>query len=72
MSDTVVKEIISRAVEDDGFRNLLFSNPDQALEGYTLTAEQRSLLKGLNKENFDEFAGQLGDRSTKGWVPGTG
>ena len=72
MSDTVVKEIIERAINDEAFRNLLFNNPGEALQGYDLSDEDRKLLEDLNEENFDEFAGGLGDRSTKGiWVIGT-
>jgi hypothetical protein len=71
MSDTVVKEIIERAIEDKAFRKKLFKHPDKALEGYDLTAEERKLLEGLDEDNFDKFAGGLGDRTTKGiWTPG--
>ncbi|RMG96622.1 MAG: hypothetical protein D6706_10000 [Chloroflexi bacterium] len=70
---SVVKEIIQRAVSDETFRELLFSNPDKALSEYELTNEEKALLKGLNAENFDEFAGNLDDRSTKGNLrPGFG
>ncbi|MBE2197964.1 MAG: hypothetical protein IAE79_05090 [Anaerolinea sp.] len=72
MSD-IVKEIIERAVKDESFRKLLFTNPTEALKGYTLTPEDRSLLGSLNEDNFGEFAGGLGDRTTKGsWIPGVG
>jgi hypothetical protein len=72
MSDATVKEIIERAVEDESFRQQLFNSPDQALKGYDLTGEERARLKSLNKDNFDDFAGDLGDRSTKGWLHGPG
>ena len=72
MSDTVLKEIIERAINDEAFRNLLFNSPSEALQGYVLSDEERSLLKNLNEDNLDGFAGGLGDRSTKGtWVVGT-
>lgn len=71
MSD-IVKEIIDRAVKDEAFRNLLFTNPDAALAGYSLTDEDRALLSNLDESNFDEYAGALGDRTTKGWLPGAG
>lgn len=72
MSEAIVKEIIDRAVKDEAFRKLLFSNPAEALQGYDLSDEDRQLLENLNEENFDEFAGGLGDRSTKGsWIVGT-
>lgn len=71
MSDTALKEIIDRAVKDEKFRNQLFNNPDKALEGYKLTDDDRKVLENLNADNFDEFAGGLGDRTTKGlWTAG--
>jgi len=72
MSEAIIKEIIDRAVKDEDFRKLLFSNPDEALKGYDLTEEDRKVLKNLDEDNFDEFAGDLGDRTTKGkWIVGT-
>jgi len=71
MSDEVVKQIIERAIDDEAFRHQLFSDPDAALQGYDLSAEDRALLRGLDADNFDGFAGTLGDRTTKGrWIPG--
>lgn len=71
MSD-VVKQIIEKAVKDEDFRKLLFDKPDKALADYDLSQEDRDLLSNLNKDNFDDFAGDLGDRTTKGFMPGTG
>ena len=71
MSEAAVKQVIDRAVGDAKFRNQLFRVPDVALQGYDLTAEERNLLGNLDEDNFDEFAGGLGDRSTKGsWTIG--
>ncbi|PID84744.1 MAG: hypothetical protein CSA11_01165 [Chloroflexi bacterium] len=72
MSDTILKEIIARAIKDEEFRNLLFTNLDKALVGYQVSDEDRKMLEGLDADNFDEFAGGLGDRTTKGFLPGTG
>ncbi len=71
MSD-IVKEIIERAVKDAAFRQLLFSNPDKALEGYKLSPEDYTLLSNLDEESLVTFGGELGDRTTKGFMPGTG
>ncbi|MCB9422218.1 MAG: hypothetical protein H6667_20615 [Ardenticatenaceae bacterium] len=71
MSEAVVKEIFDKAVEDETFRHLLFTDPKKALAGYDLTAVERKMLEGLDENNFDQFAGGLGDRTTKGiWTPG--
>jgi hypothetical protein len=72
MSDTVLKEIIDRAVSDEKFRSLLLNDPDKALADYKLSDEDRKILEGLNADNFEEFAGGLGDRTTKGMWPGMG
>lgn len=73
MSDTALKEIIDRAVKDEDFRNQLFTDPEKALAGYELSEEDKEALKNINADNFDQFAGGLGDRSTKGlWSIGTG
>ena len=71
MSESVVKEIIEKAIEDKKFRHQLFNDPKKALAGYELTMVERKMLEGLSEQNFDEFAGGLGDRTTKGiWTPG--
>ncbi|MBE2221354.1 MAG: Franean1_4349 family RiPP [Anaerolineae bacterium] len=73
MSDTALKEIIDRATKDEKFRNQLFTDPEKALAGYELSDEDRETLENINADNFDQFAGGLGDRSTKGlWSIGTG
>jgi hypothetical protein len=65
-------QVVERAVNDRKFRQLLLSNLNKALEGYAVSDEERSLLENLDEENFDQFAGGLGPRTTKGFVPGTG
>ena len=71
MSQETVKEIIERAGQDKKFRQQLFSDPKTALDGYDLTDEERDMLSDLDKDNFDDFAGGLGDRTTKGaWTAG--
>ena len=73
MSQAVVMEIIGKAIEDKKFREELFEHPAQALKGYDLTDEEQFSLTNLNEDNFDDFAGGLGDRTTKGWIqPGGG
>ncbi len=71
MSDTVI-EIIARAINDEDFRNLLFSDPAKALDGYTLTDEERALLSNLDEESLATYGGELGERITKGMWPGIG
>ena len=72
MSEVVLKEIIDRAVSDESFRQKLLSDPTAALANYDLTDAEHELLSNLDEGNFDEFAGGLGDRTTKGWITPTG
>jgi hypothetical protein len=65
-------QVVQRAVTDKNFRQLLLKNLDKALEGYAVSDEERTLLENLDEANFDQFAGGLGARTTKGFVPGTG
>lgn len=65
-------QVVERAISDKTFRQLLFKDLDKALEGYPVSDEERTLLENLDEENFDEFAGGLGSRTTKGFMPGTG
>ncbi|HRQ38429.1 MAG TPA: Os1348 family NHLP clan protein [Chloroflexota bacterium] len=67
-----LEQVVDRAVKDASYRQLLLNNPDEALKGYAVTGEERQLLANLTDATFDEFAGSLGDRTTKGFLPGTG
>ena len=68
----VLDQVVERAINDKSYRQLLFKDLNKALEGYQISPEERTLLENLDEENFDEFAGGLGSRTTKGIWPGTG
>ena len=59
MSLDDVKQVIGRAVLDADFREVLFSNPETALEDYDLSEEERAGLKNIKREKFDDMAGAL-------------
>jgi hypothetical protein len=65
MSQQVVEQVIGRAVTDPEFRNLLFSDPDQALAGYDLTEEERKAILAMESKHVEDFAGKLDARITK-------
>lgn len=65
MSQQAVQNLIGRAVMDAAFRNLLFSDPDKAFEGYDLTEEEKNVLRNLDAEEVASFAGKLDERITK-------
>ena len=65
MSAETVTKIIGRAVNEPEYRELLFSDPAKALEGYELTEEESAGLKGLSREGFDAVANELGERVSR-------
>ena len=70
MSEEVVQFIIGRAVTDPEFRELLFTNPDEALEGYELSEEEAESLKQIDKDKLEAGLGEMEDRiSRAGFSP---
>jgi hypothetical protein len=65
MSQDAVSQIIGRAVVDEEFRNLLFSDPRQALQGYDLTGEEADALEHLKREDLEDLSTKLDSRITK-------
>lgn len=70
MSMDDVQTIISRAVMEPDYRNLLFDNPDSALEGYNLNEQESSALKKLEREKFDAAASELEERVSRAGIGG--
>ncbi len=65
MSKEAVQKVIGRAIADQTFRNLLLNNPDQALAGFDLTAEEISALKGIDRESLSAGTAELEARISK-------
>jgi len=65
-----LEQVVDKAVQDESFRKLLLSNPAEALKGFDLTDDEKALLEGLTEDTFNDFAGKLGGRITKGFMPG--
>jgi hypothetical protein len=65
MSQDAVSQIIGRAVTDTEFRQLLFSNPEEALQGYDLNEDEIGALKNLKQEDLEDFSTKLDSRITK-------
>jgi hypothetical protein len=65
MSLESLQTIIGRAVMEPEYRELLFGDPDAALEGYELSEEENSALTSLERETFDEVAGELEERISR-------
>jgi acetyl-CoA acetyltransferase len=56
MSAKSVESILSRAMSDANFAELLLSNPDQALAGYDLIAEETAKFRGMSRADFAKWA----------------
>jgi hypothetical protein len=72
MSKEALQAVIGKAVLDSEFREALFADPNQALEGYELTEEEVAALKAIDAETMESFAGSLDERISKAWIAGAG
>jgi hypothetical protein len=72
MSKEAVQAVIGKAVTESEFRELLFANPDEALEGYELTEEEMAALKAIDAETMESFAGDLDERISRALMAGAG
>ncbi len=70
MSHKAVEDIISRAVTDVEYRELLFSNADKAIAGHDLTDEEKKALSNMPRDKFDSSLGQLEDLAVSGGALG--
>jgi hypothetical protein len=65
MSREDLTTIVSRALTDQDYRAQLLSNPDVALEGYTLSEAEEKLVRNLPADAFDELTMDVESRQSK-------
>jgi hypothetical protein len=65
MSDAAVRKVIGQAIGDLDYRDLLFSNADQALAGLDLTAEEVTFLKSFKRDKFDAATSEMEERISR-------
>jgi len=65
MSNTVVKQVIARAIAEPDFQDLLVSNPDQALANLDLSEDEIMSLKSLTREALMALAFQGDSKITR-------
>ena len=70
MSIESVQDILFRAVREEDYRELLFSDPNTALDGYELNEQEEQALKGIQREAFDAVSGELEERISKAGMHG--
>jgi hypothetical protein len=56
MSTQAVETILTRAMSDPAFAELLFTDADKALAGFDLNPLEISNLKSISREVFDKVA----------------
>ena len=66
MSQTSIEIMIGRAILNEAFRQLLFENPDQALDGLSFTDAEKSKLRRVDSETLELLANILNERL--GWL----
>ena len=65
MSKETVSEILTKAITNKEYRELLFNNPDAVLAGHELTEEEANALKKIDRATFDAAAVALESRVMK-------
>jgi hypothetical protein len=55
MLTKAIETILTRAMSDAAFADLLFANLESALAGYELTTEEIANLKGMSRADFAHF-----------------
>ena len=65
MSKETLSEILTKAITNQEYRELLFNNPDAVLAGHELTDEESNALKKIDRATFDAAAVALESRVMK-------
>ena len=55
MSQQTVESILTRAMSDAAFADSLFANPEKALTGFDLTAEEVAKFNSMSRADFEQF-----------------
>ena len=68
MSEQTVEAILSKAMSDAKFADALFADPEKALAGYDLTAEEAASFKELSRADLGKMVhASLEERRSMGW-----
>jgi len=65
MSDVAIRRVIGQAIGDVEYRNLLFSNPDKAIEGLELSPEEVIFVKNFKRDKFEEATSEIEERISR-------
>ncbi|MDE3088221.1 MAG: Franean1_4349 family RiPP [Chloroflexota bacterium] len=61
MSETILSEIIGRAIVDPDFRRELLADPTTALSDFPLTLEEQQALSRCQANDLEQFAQRMYD-----------
>jgi hypothetical protein len=67
MAKADIETVLGRVLTDSEFRELLSSNPSEALAEYDLTDEEKDALSNVDSSEFNTLSQKLDERLTKGW-----
>jgi hypothetical protein len=59
MSTQCLQDVLSRAMADSAFADLLFSDPDQALASYDLSPDEVAALKSMSRTTIEQLSKAL-------------
>lgn len=65
MSAKHFQRLVVKALWEENFRDLLFSDPEQAMRNFDLTREERAELGRMERERFDDLVADYRLRLTK-------
>lgn len=65
MSEENLLVIILKAISDLEYRELLFNDPDKALEGFELDEEESECFRNMERQKFDKAFGELEQRVSR-------
>jgi hypothetical protein len=65
MSDVAVRRVIGQAIGDLDYRNLLFDNPNKAIEGMDLSEEEVAFVKNFKRDKFEEATSEIEERISR-------
>jgi hypothetical protein len=69
MSEATLRDVIGHAILDLEYRELLFKDPDEALEGLDLTTEEVATLKAMERIAFEAEGDELEVRLSRVAIP---
>ena len=68
MSAQSVESVLSKAMSDAKFADALFADPEKALAGYDLTAEETANLKNLSRADFKNYEKASPEERKSLWI----